>query len=68
MEQTGLVEIGRVAGTALLQNLAVRSNVVSNSTPNCNEFVSIRNRIGINFASKLNGTLVVQSQLFKLVK
>eukprot|EP00983_Pelagomonas_calceolata_P107678 1159374-Pelagomonas_calceolata.AAC.1 len=60
-----------------LQDLAVRSIAVLNSAPNGYELVGIQqkrtadqeilNRISMKLASKLNGTLEVQSPLFELV-
>eukprot|EP00983_Pelagomonas_calceolata_P079961 1154930-Pelagomonas_calceolata.AAC.1 len=66
--QKMLMGIWRVTGSTQLQNLAVRSICVFNSTPSGNKLVGIRNRMGMEFASKFNGTLVVKSQSFKLVK
>eukprot|EP00983_Pelagomonas_calceolata_P072729 1151839-Pelagomonas_calceolata.AAC.1 len=60
--------IWRVTGSNQLQNMAVRSISVLNSTPCGNKIVGIRNRMGMKFASKSNGTLVVKSQLFKMVE
>eukprot|EP00983_Pelagomonas_calceolata_P023840 750498-Pelagomonas_calceolata.AAC.1 len=57
-----------VNGSARLQNLAERSTCVFNSTPCGNKLVGIRNKMGTKFASKFNSTLVVKSQLFKVVK
>eukprot|EP00983_Pelagomonas_calceolata_P066648 1149143-Pelagomonas_calceolata.AAC.4 len=58
-KQKVLVGIWRVTGSTSLQDLSgsVRSNIVFNSTPNG----------AILFASKLHGTLMIQSQLFKVV-
>eukprot|EP00983_Pelagomonas_calceolata_P044640 1139386-Pelagomonas_calceolata.AAC.3 len=58
----------RVIGSTRLQNLAVRSICVFNSTPSGDKPVGKHNRMGIEFASKLNGALVVKSQMLKLVK
>eukprot|EP00983_Pelagomonas_calceolata_P122321 1160896-Pelagomonas_calceolata.AAC.3 len=46
----------------------MRSIIVFNSTPSGNKLVGINNRMGMKFASKFNGMLVVQSQSFKLIK
>eukprot|EP00983_Pelagomonas_calceolata_P051465 1142424-Pelagomonas_calceolata.AAC.5 len=48
------------------KHLAVRIIIVYNSTPSGNQFVGICNRMGMKFASKYNGRLVVKSQLFQL--
>eukprot|EP00983_Pelagomonas_calceolata_P044793 1139457-Pelagomonas_calceolata.AAC.1 len=58
----------RVTGGTRPQNLAVRRIVIFNSTPSGNKQVGIHNRMGMQFASKLIGTLVVKIQLFKRVK
>eukprot|EP00983_Pelagomonas_calceolata_P053276 1143237-Pelagomonas_calceolata.AAC.1 len=60
--------IWRVTGSTWLQNLAVRSNTVFNSTPGGNKLVCAHNRMGMQFARKFYGMLMVKSQLFKLVK
>eukprot|EP00983_Pelagomonas_calceolata_P045850 1139895-Pelagomonas_calceolata.AAC.5 len=60
--------LGRVTGSTRLQNLAVKSIIVFNSTPRGNKLVGVYNRMGMQFASKSNGTPVVKSQLFKLVQ
>eukprot|EP00983_Pelagomonas_calceolata_P104192 1158995-Pelagomonas_calceolata.AAC.6 len=57
-----------VSGITWPQNLAVRSIIAYNSTPGVNKLVGIHNRMGMEFASKLNGMLVVKSQLCKLVR
>eukprot|EP00983_Pelagomonas_calceolata_P041867 1138237-Pelagomonas_calceolata.AAC.10 len=58
----------RVTGSTQLQNLAVRSICVFNSTPSGNKLIGIYNSMGMEFASKFNGTLVINFQLHKLVK
>eukprot|EP00983_Pelagomonas_calceolata_P057857 1145246-Pelagomonas_calceolata.AAC.5 len=58
--------IWRVIGSARLHNLATRSILVFNSTPSGNKLVGTQNRMGMKFASKFSGALVVKSQLFKL--
>eukprot|EP00983_Pelagomonas_calceolata_P064047 1147953-Pelagomonas_calceolata.AAC.2 len=58
--------IWRVIGSARLHNLAARSIPVFNSTPSGNKLVGIHDRMGMKFASKFIGGLVVKSQLFKL--
>eukprot|EP00983_Pelagomonas_calceolata_P072963 1151955-Pelagomonas_calceolata.AAC.1 len=60
--------IWRVTGSTRLHNLAVTNIFVFNSMPSGNKLVGIHNRMGIKFASKFIGALVVKSQLFKLVK
>eukprot|EP00983_Pelagomonas_calceolata_P003317 107621-Pelagomonas_calceolata.AAC.3 len=60
--------IWRVTGSTRLQNLAVRSITVFNSASSGNKLVGILNRMGMKFVSKFNGTLMVQSQLLKLVQ
>eukprot|EP00983_Pelagomonas_calceolata_P069512 1150389-Pelagomonas_calceolata.AAC.1 len=60
--------IRRVTGSTRLHNLAVKSILVFNSTPSGNKLVGIQNRMGMRFASKFIGALVVKSQLLKLVK
>eukprot|EP00983_Pelagomonas_calceolata_P006297 208488-Pelagomonas_calceolata.AAC.2 len=64
-KQKVLMGIRTAAGSSRLQNLAVRSTIVFNSTPQAssNKLVGIRNKMGMKFASKFNGTLVVKSQL-----
>eukprot|EP00983_Pelagomonas_calceolata_P052336 1142809-Pelagomonas_calceolata.AAC.1 len=49
-----------------IQNLAVRSIIVFNSTASDNKLAGILNQMGMNFVSKLNGTLMIQSQLLKV--
>eukprot|EP00983_Pelagomonas_calceolata_P065987 1148812-Pelagomonas_calceolata.AAC.16 len=49
--------IRKVTGSTWLQNLTVRSIIVNNSTSS-----------GMKFAIRFNGTLVVKSQLFKVVQ
>eukprot|EP00983_Pelagomonas_calceolata_P028884 905634-Pelagomonas_calceolata.AAC.1 len=51
--------IWRVTGSTRLHNQAARSILAFNSTPNNNKLVGIRNIMGMRFASKLNGTLVI---------
>eukprot|EP00983_Pelagomonas_calceolata_P111745 1159813-Pelagomonas_calceolata.AAC.33 len=63
-----LMGIWRVTGSSRLQGLAVRSTNVFNCTLSDNKFVCINYRMGMKFANKFIGTLVVKSQLFKLVK
>eukprot|EP00983_Pelagomonas_calceolata_P087567 1156980-Pelagomonas_calceolata.AAC.13 len=58
--------IWRVIGSAQLHNLAARSTLVFNSTPSGNKLVGIHDRMGMKFASKFIGAVVVKSQLFKL--
>eukprot|EP00983_Pelagomonas_calceolata_P009896 320251-Pelagomonas_calceolata.AAC.1 len=58
--------IWRVIGSTRLHDLAARSNLVFNSTPSGNKLVGMHDRMGIKFASKFIGALVVKSQLFKL--
>uniref|UniRef100_A0A6S8PPB3 Uncharacterized protein n=1 Tax=Dunaliella tertiolecta TaxID=3047 RepID=A0A6S8PPB3_DUNTE len=60
--------IWRVIGSTRLHNLAARSILVFNSTPSGNKLVGIHDRMGMKFASKFIGALMVKSQLFKLVK
>eukprot|EP00983_Pelagomonas_calceolata_P073454 1152141-Pelagomonas_calceolata.AAC.1 len=48
--------------------MAVRSIIVFNSTPSDNKLVGIHNRMGMKFASKFIGALVVKSKLFTLIK
>eukprot|EP00983_Pelagomonas_calceolata_P083741 1156224-Pelagomonas_calceolata.AAC.2 len=60
--------IWRVPRSTQLQNLAVRSIIVFNSTPSGNKLVGIRNKMDMKFASKFNGTLVVKSQLLKWLR
>eukprot|EP00983_Pelagomonas_calceolata_P028570 894534-Pelagomonas_calceolata.AAC.1 len=62
-----LLGIWRVAGSTRLQNLAVRSITVFNTTSCGNKLVGILNRMGMKFVSKFNGTSMVQSKLLKLV-
>eukprot|EP00983_Pelagomonas_calceolata_P055346 1144113-Pelagomonas_calceolata.AAC.11 len=62
------MEIWRVRGSTQLHNLAVRSMIVFNSTPSGNKLVGIHNRMGMKLASKFNGTLMVKSKLFELIK
>eukprot|EP00983_Pelagomonas_calceolata_P026651 835825-Pelagomonas_calceolata.AAC.1 len=50
--------IWKDTGSTRLQNLAVRSILVFNSTLNGNKLVGIHNRTGMEFAIKFNGTLV----------
>eukprot|EP00983_Pelagomonas_calceolata_P018514 580717-Pelagomonas_calceolata.AAC.1 len=60
--------IWRFTGSTRLHNLAVRSMIVFNSTPSGDK-LGVHNRMGMKFASKFNGTLLmVKSQLFKLLK
>eukprot|EP00983_Pelagomonas_calceolata_P091715 1157581-Pelagomonas_calceolata.AAC.1 len=60
--------IWRINGSTRLQNLAVRSLFVFNSTISGKKLVGRLNRMGMKFVSKLNGTLMVQSQLSKMVQ
>eukprot|EP00983_Pelagomonas_calceolata_P010082 327780-Pelagomonas_calceolata.AAC.5 len=60
--------IWRVFESSWLQNLTVRNTFALNSMPSGNKPVGIRNRVGMKFASNFDGTLVVKTQLFKLVK
>eukprot|EP00983_Pelagomonas_calceolata_P003987 129702-Pelagomonas_calceolata.AAC.1 len=60
--------IWRVIGSTRLHNQATRSILVFNSTPSGNKLVGIHDRMGLEFASKFIGALVVKSQLFKLIK
>eukprot|EP00983_Pelagomonas_calceolata_P038066 1136663-Pelagomonas_calceolata.AAC.1 len=66
--------IWRVTGSTRIQNLAVRSAIVFNSTPSAtstasgNKLVGLQNGMVMHFASEFIGSLVVKSQLFKLVK
>eukprot|EP00983_Pelagomonas_calceolata_P010008 324737-Pelagomonas_calceolata.AAC.1 len=48
--------------------MAARSITVINSTPSGNELVGVHNRMGMKLASKFNGTLMVKSKLFELIK
>eukprot|EP00983_Pelagomonas_calceolata_P134694 1162085-Pelagomonas_calceolata.AAC.1 len=63
-----LMGIWKVTGSTRLQSLAVKSIFVFNGTPSGNMLVGIHNRMGTEFASKLNGMLVVKSQLLELLK
>eukprot|EP00983_Pelagomonas_calceolata_P098660 1158374-Pelagomonas_calceolata.AAC.7 len=67
-EKKVFMGIWRVTGSTRLQILAVRSVFVFNSTNCGNKLVGIRNRMGMKFASKFIGTLVVKSQLLKVVE
>eukprot|EP00983_Pelagomonas_calceolata_P058955 1145712-Pelagomonas_calceolata.AAC.7 len=49
--------IWRVSGGTRLHNLAARSIIVFNSTPNGNKLVGILYRMGMKSASKFNGTV-----------
>eukprot|EP00983_Pelagomonas_calceolata_P070290 1150728-Pelagomonas_calceolata.AAC.1 len=51
-----------------LQNLAVRSIIFFNNTPSGYKLVGVHNRMGMKLASKYNGTLMVKSKLFELIK
>eukprot|EP00983_Pelagomonas_calceolata_P036030 1127557-Pelagomonas_calceolata.AAC.1 len=57
--------IWRISGSTRLQNLAVRSMIVFNSTSSGNRLVGVHNRMGMKLASKFNGTLMVK--LFELI-
>eukprot|EP00983_Pelagomonas_calceolata_P023560 742666-Pelagomonas_calceolata.AAC.1 len=48
--------------------MAARSIAVINSTLSGNKLVGISYRMSMKSVSKFNGTLVVKSQLFKLVE
>eukprot|EP00983_Pelagomonas_calceolata_P066574 1149102-Pelagomonas_calceolata.AAC.8 len=65
-EKRVLIGVWRVLGSVRLQNLFVRSISVLNSTPSGSKPVGIHDRMGMKFASKFNGALVVQPQLLKL--
>eukprot|EP00983_Pelagomonas_calceolata_P078653 1154329-Pelagomonas_calceolata.AAC.1 len=52
--------IRRVIGSTRLHNLAARNNLVFNCTPSGNKLVGIHNRMGMKFASKFIGALVVK--------
>eukprot|EP00983_Pelagomonas_calceolata_P074748 1152682-Pelagomonas_calceolata.AAC.1 len=54
--------IWRVTGSTRLQDLAVRSIVVFNSTPSGDKLVGIHSRVDMKFVGKKIDTLVVQSQ------
>eukprot|EP00983_Pelagomonas_calceolata_P135253 1162138-Pelagomonas_calceolata.AAC.6 len=56
------MRIWKVTGSTRLKHVAVR--MVTSSA----RLVGIRNRVGMKFASKFDGTLVVKTQLGKLVK
>eukprot|EP00983_Pelagomonas_calceolata_P007946 259776-Pelagomonas_calceolata.AAC.1 len=58
----------RVIGSTWLHNQDARSNLVSNSTPSGNKPVGIHDTMGMKFASKFIGALVIKSQLLKLVE
>eukprot|EP00983_Pelagomonas_calceolata_P009147 296115-Pelagomonas_calceolata.AAC.1 len=60
--------IWRVTGSTRLQNVAVRSICVFNSTPSSNKHVGIHDRMGMELVGKYDGKLVVRSQLSKRVK
>eukprot|EP00983_Pelagomonas_calceolata_P024184 760706-Pelagomonas_calceolata.AAC.1 len=60
--------VWRAGGSTRLQNLAVRSMIVFNSASSGGKLVGLHNRMGMELASKFNGTLVAKSQLFKLVE
>eukprot|EP00983_Pelagomonas_calceolata_P030131 944059-Pelagomonas_calceolata.AAC.1 len=63
-----LMGIWRVTGSTHLHNQSAGSNIVFNSTPSGNKLVGIQNRMGMKFASKFIGALMVKLHLFKLVK
>eukprot|EP00983_Pelagomonas_calceolata_P030348 952428-Pelagomonas_calceolata.AAC.1 len=66
-KQKMLIGIWRVTGS-WLQNLTVRNIFDFNSTPSGNKLVGVHNRVGMKFASRFNGTLVVKTQMFELVE
>eukprot|EP00983_Pelagomonas_calceolata_P053662 1143386-Pelagomonas_calceolata.AAC.2 len=68
VKEQELTRIRRINGSTQLQHLAVRNFIVFNSTPSGNKLVGVHNRMGMQFARKSKGMLVVKSQLFKLVK
>eukprot|EP00983_Pelagomonas_calceolata_P080344 1155105-Pelagomonas_calceolata.AAC.6 len=51
-----------------LQEVSSGTRLVFNSKPSGYKLVGIHNRMGMKFASKFIGALVVKSQLFKLIK
>eukprot|EP00983_Pelagomonas_calceolata_P102658 1158832-Pelagomonas_calceolata.AAC.2 len=57
----------RGTGGLLAPGLAVEL-FIFNSTPSGNKLVGILNRVGLKLVGKLNGTLLVQTQLFQLVR
>eukprot|EP00983_Pelagomonas_calceolata_P050357 1141944-Pelagomonas_calceolata.AAC.3 len=63
-----LVGIWKVTGSTRIQNLAVRGAFVFTSVPNGNKLVGILNGVGMKLMGKLSSTLMVQIQLFKVVK
>eukprot|EP00983_Pelagomonas_calceolata_P058020 1145328-Pelagomonas_calceolata.AAC.5 len=63
-----LMGIWRVIGSTWLHYLTVRSIVVFNSMPSGNNLVGIHDRMGMKFARKFIGALLVKSQLFKMVE
>eukprot|EP00983_Pelagomonas_calceolata_P002253 76696-Pelagomonas_calceolata.AAC.2 len=66
-KQKLLKGILRVSGSTWPHNLAVRSIIVLNSMLSGHK-LCIHDRMGMKFTSKFNGTLLVKSQLFKLVE
>eukprot|EP00983_Pelagomonas_calceolata_P014026 449207-Pelagomonas_calceolata.AAC.4 len=60
-KQKVLMGIWRVTRSTWPKNLAVKSYIVSNSTPSGNKLVGIHKRMGMKSVSKVNGTLVVKS-------
>eukprot|EP00983_Pelagomonas_calceolata_P056710 1144727-Pelagomonas_calceolata.AAC.3 len=49
----------KVCGSTRLQNLAVRSMFIFNSTPSGNMLVGVHSRMSMKLAGKLNGMLMV---------
>eukprot|EP00983_Pelagomonas_calceolata_P003305 107262-Pelagomonas_calceolata.AAC.1 len=65
--------IWRVSGSTRFQKLAVKSmimktKIVFNSMPSSDKLVGAHNRMGMKLASKFNGTMMVKSKLFELIK
>eukprot|EP00983_Pelagomonas_calceolata_P030367 952993-Pelagomonas_calceolata.AAC.1 len=54
-----LMRIWRDTGSIRLQNQAVGSTCLLNSTPSGNMLVGIHNRMGMEFASNFNGTVML---------
>eukprot|EP00983_Pelagomonas_calceolata_P037643 1136440-Pelagomonas_calceolata.AAC.2 len=57
--------IWRVIGSARLHNLATKSILVFNSTPSGNKLVGIHDIMGMKFASKFIGALVVDHEILE---